>query len=82
MDCLDPNQVWIDIGKEVCAPSSLLWYQDPGIQPAEIYLWRPCCLEAYWQWSQNGSTPRSTLRNVYDTAMLHDVAGMTVLTAR
>lgn len=29
-----------------------------------------------------GSTPRSTLRNAYHTAMLHDVAGMTVLTAR
>jgi hypothetical protein len=26
---LDPDQVWIDISKEVCAPPSLLWYQDP-----------------------------------------------------
>ena len=79
---LDPDQVWIDIGKEVCAPPSLLWYQDPGTQPAETYLWRPCCLETYWRWSQHGSTPRSTLRNVYHTALLHDVAGMTILSAR
>lgn len=81
-DRLDPNLVWVDIGKEVCAPPSFLWYQDPGSQRAETYLWKHCCLESYWQWSQHRSTPKPTLRNAYQTALLRDVGGMTILTGR
>jgi hypothetical protein len=79
---LDPDQVWLDVGKEVCAPPSFLWYQDAGDQKAETYLWRPCCLDAYWQWSLHGSSPRQSLRSTYQTAFLRDAVGMTLLSGR
>ena len=82
VDRLDPSQVWLDVGKEVCAPPSFLWYQDAGDQQAETYLWRPCCLEAYWQWSLHGSPAKPSLRSIYHTALLRDAVGMTVLTGR
>jgi hypothetical protein len=80
-DYIDPDRVWIDIGKEVCARPSFLWYQDAGDQQAETYLWRPCCLETYWHWSLHGCSPKTKLRSVYQTALLRDAGGMTLLTS-
>ena len=75
-----PDKAWLDLGKEVCAPPSFLWYQDAGNQLAMTYIWRPCCLNSYWEWSQHGYPLKKSLRKVYNTALLRDAVGMTILT--
>jgi hypothetical protein len=78
---LSDEQVWIDWGKEVCAPSSLLAHQDLGERRPEMYFWRPCCLNSQYEWSLHGSPARPSLRSHYHTALLRDAVGMTLVTA-
>jgi hypothetical protein len=82
MAVVNPDQVWIDLGKEVCAEPSFLADQNSGNNIAETFLWRPCCLEKYWNWCSHGSEPRPSLRRIYHTGLLQDVQGMTVLSAK
>jgi hypothetical protein len=76
---IHPDQVWIDLGKEVCAPDSFVGDQTKDDMIGETYLWRSCCLDSYWKWSLRGAPGHRSLRCDYQTALLRDAAGMTVL---
>jgi hypothetical protein len=76
---MSPDLLWLDLGKEVCAPYSFMIGQPQDQITALTYLWRPCCLDSYWRWSLRGAAPRRSLRCDYQTALLRDAVGMTVL---
>jgi hypothetical protein len=72
---ISQDKLWLDLGKETsCTDWSLPLYQLPPSQSPATYLWRPCCLEAFYQWLQFGKGPRGVRRDYYTTAML-DQAG-------
>ena len=73
-------RLFYDIGKEICPTQSYLKDQDMGTLPAEILLWKRCCLESY----ATSMTPKVEKFNkvqYYPTAMLADTAAVTIETS-
>jgi len=70
---------YYDVGKEVCPSQTYLSTEDLGSSPpAEILLWKKCCLDSYYVWYQNGGKSDPYKQTVYPTAMLRDTVSMGV----
>ena len=84
MRFVETNRFYVDIGKEICAPVSLL----PGTQhheeEAQVYSWKRCCLEEYMQWAYDGQPPSNKAegQRYYHQNMLYDASSLTSVTPR
>ncbi len=67
------------MGKEICASSATYFTQEHHGVNAETFLWRPCCLISYWKWSLHGEKGHKSLYTEYQTALLKDAGGITIL---
>ncbi len=80
---LPDNCCYVDLGKEICHPSTYLDRASVSSSATgpQTLLWRSCCLESYWTWinSHSAETTIGT-RSKYNTAMLRDASGMTICT--
>ena len=70
---------YYDVGKEVCPSQTYLSTEDLGDSPpAEILLWKKCCLDSYYAWYRNSGKCDPCKRTLYPTAMLGDTISMGV----
>jgi hypothetical protein len=68
-----------DIGKETCPRQTYLSSQGPGnLPPAEVLLWKKCCLDNYYAWCRDGESSSLCRQALYPTAMLRDTVSMGV----
>jgi hypothetical protein len=81
---LDPDQVWIDIGKEtVCKTWQAISEDDPSNNGANstspgIFLWRRCCTEHLASWLLFEQKPSSARITKFTPAMLGDSLEVTL----
>ncbi|KAH6691812.1 hypothetical protein BKA61DRAFT_584821 [Leptodontidium sp. MPI-SDFR-AT-0119] len=70
---------YFDIGKETCPRQTYLATEDVGNSlPAEILLWKKCCLDSYYNWCRDGEKRDPCQQTLYPTAMLGDTVSMGV----
>lgn len=89
-DLIDPQFVqldrfYTDIGKEICARTSLLREQHAHVEEeAQVYSWKRCCLEKYIMWMYDGQPPAAGNRGqrYYDQNMLYEASSLTTLTPK
>lgn len=83
-DYLDPDQVWIDIGKEtVCNKWRATGEDDPGnngagLRAPGVFLWRRCCTEHLASWLLIQQKPSSARITKFTPAMLGDSLKVTL----
>lgn len=85
MDFVDQDRFYVDIGKEICAPTSLLPGQQRHVeQEAQVYSWKRCCLEEYMRWMYDGQPPsvRAQGQQYYHQNMLYDASSLTSVTPK
>ena len=64
---------YFDVGKETCPRQTYLATEDVGNSlPAEILLWKKCCLNSYYNWCRDGEKRDPCQQTLYPTAMLGD----------
>ncbi|KAK3617754.1 hypothetical protein LTR22_026631 [Elasticomyces elasticus] len=89
-DLIDPDFVqlerfYTDIGKEICAPTSLLQRQEAHVgEEAQVYSWKRYCLEKYMLWMYDRQPPGAGNRGqrYYDQNMLYEASSLTTLTPK
>jgi hypothetical protein len=70
---------YFDVGKETCPRQTYLATEDVGNSlPAEILLWKKCCLGSYYNWCRDGEKRDPCQQTLYPTAMLGDTVSMGV----
>ena len=70
---------YFDVGKETCPRRTYLSTEDVGNSlPAEILLWKTCCLDSYYNWCQNGGKLGPCKQTLYPIALLGDAVSMGV----
>ena len=70
---------YFDLGKETCPRQTYLSTEDVGNSlPAEILLWKKCCLDSYYNWCRDGDESNPCKQMLYPTAMLRDTVSMGV----
>ena len=68
-----------DIRKETCPRQTYLSSNDPGnLPPAEVLLWKRCCLDNYYAWYQDGKSTSLCQQTLYPTAILRDTISIGV----
>jgi hypothetical protein len=73
------NDFYFDIGKETCPRQTYLSTEDIGNSlPAEILLWKKCCLDSYYNWCWNSDATNPCKQTLYPMAMLGDTVSMGV----
>ncbi|KAH7378898.1 hypothetical protein BKA64DRAFT_728089 [Cadophora sp. MPI-SDFR-AT-0126] len=74
-----PADFYFDVGKETCPRQTYLSTADVGNSlPAEIRLWKKCCLDSYYTWCRDGEKRDPCKQTLYPTAMLGDTVSMGV----
>lgn len=81
---VEPNRVYVDIGKEICPPDSLLPNQARNLeQQPQVYGWKRCCLESYMQWLYGDKMPgKGKAQTYFGLNMLYDSCSLTSVTPR
>src|SRR5436305_9767702 len=80
---LSDQSTYFDIGKEVCPPDSYVSEQAvPNKQEPETYVWRQCCLDAYYRTVCVLEPQYEPRRERYEFGLLWDAGGMTLVTRR
>jgi hypothetical protein len=85
MRFVEQDRFYVDIGKEICAPHSLIPGQRGHIeQEAQVYSWKRCCLEEYMKWMYDGRPPsaRAKGQRYYHQNMLYDASSLTSVTPK
>ena len=80
LDFVQRDRFYVDIGKEICANTSLLQTQQQQLgDEAHVYLWKRCCLERYIKWMYEDDAPKKGSRGqLYFTQnMLYDAGSLT-----
>jgi len=73
------DDFYFDVGKETCPRQTYLSTEDVGNSlPAEILLWKKCCLDSYYNWCRNGEKLDPCQQTLYPTALLRDTVSMGV----
>jgi hypothetical protein len=76
---------YFDIGKETCPRQTYLRTVDVAESPpADVLLWKKCCLNSYYEWCRGNSSqnepPELGQPIYYPTALLNDAASMNIKT--
>lgn len=85
MRFVEHERFYVDLGKEICAGTSLLPGQHRHFgDEAQVYCWKRCCLEAYMQWMYDGKppSPRARGQQYYHQNMLYDASSLTSVTLK
>ena len=85
MRFIDHERFYVDVGKEICAGTSLLPGQQRQVEDeAQVYSWKRCCLEEYMQWMYDGQPPSAKARGqqYYHQNMLYDASSLTSVTPK
>jgi hypothetical protein len=70
-------EFYFDVGKETCPSQTYLSTEDPGDSPpAQILLWKKCCLENFYSWCRDPGESNPCKQVLYPTAMLGDTVSM------
>jgi hypothetical protein len=79
------DQLYVDIGKEICPSISLLPTQRRSTSDeAQVYSWKRCCLERYLKWIYNGNPPAAAAvgQRYYTQNMLYEASSLTSVTPK
>lgn len=85
MRYVETDRFYVDLGKEICAPVSLLPGQGAHHEEeAQVYSWKRCCLEEYMQWAYDGQPPSNKAegQRYYHQNMLYDASSLTSVTPK
>jgi hypothetical protein len=85
LDFVHLNQLYVDLGKEICPRVSLLLTQRRHMDDeAQVYSWKRCCLEHYIDWIYDGQPPSagSDGQRYFSQNMLYEACGLTSLTPK
>lgn len=84
-DHVQRDRFYVDLGKEVCAQTSVAPIQrlQFGEEP-QVYLWKRCCLETYMGWMYEGHPPPKggKAHQYFTQNMLYDAGSLTSITPR
>jgi hypothetical protein len=85
LDFIYLDRFYVDVGKEICSPVSLLRGQiQQSDEEAQVYSWKRCCLKHYIHWMYDGTPPAITAngQRYYDQNMLYDACSLTSITPK
>lgn len=85
LDFVYLDRLYVDLGKEICASTSLLPRQRSFLgQEAQVYQWKRCCLEHYMEWMYDGKPPsaKGPGQRYFTQNMLGEAASLTSLTPK
>ena len=80
LDFVCKDQFYVDLGKEICAQTSLVQSQQQHVgDQAQVYLWKRCCLEQYIKWMYDNRPPSKDGRGqqYFTQNMLYDAGSLT-----